>query len=198
LCWEAFVNTNRSPISVLIIIAIISMGAALYLCTRTQIAFWALGQILLSLSILQWFFLLQKFGHGREIKSEAINAIGGHVSSFFCMVPYNQWRSLNAEHHKNAPRAIPIGKKFFPPLNALIYSTKNYWNIKKLFGLFPDKKTRIHFIMSMLVMNFFFMLVMPNVTHFWKKFGIGYFLFLVMAERWLIKQEQSPVQGPVS
>lgn len=174
----------------------ISIGVALYLCTRHHLILWGLGQILLSLSILQWFFLMQKFGHGNEIKSQFLNSLGGHIASFFCLVPFNQWRILNCDQTQNAHHAIAIEKKFFPPINTLIYSMKNYWNIKNLFSLFPDKKTRINFIMSMLVMNIFFMLVMPNVHHFWKKFGIGYFFFLLLAERWLIKQKVNEVKAP--
>lgn len=173
--------------SALIIIAIVNMVIAIYLCTRGHIALWILGQVLLSLAILQAFFLLQKFGRGDEFKSKRMNSIGGHISSFFCLVPYNQWRNLNTVP---GPRqAIEIEKKYPPPFNVVAYSVKNYWNIKKLFGLFPEKKIRIQFIMSMLVMNCFFLIVMPNVPGFWKKFGIGYLLFLIMAERWLMKQK---------
>lgn len=166
-----------------------SMGLALYLCTRPTIALWLFGQILLSLSILQFFFLLQKFGHENELHSKWINSLGGHITSFFCLLPFNQWRILNCHLNKNSPQAIAIEKKYFPPLNVLLYSIKNYWNIKKLFSLFPDKKTRLTFILSLLVMNCFFLVVMPNIPHFWKKFGLGYFLFLVLVERWLINQQ---------
>lgn len=163
------------------------MSAALYLCSQARVALWIPGQILLAIAIMQSFILLQKFGEGEEIKSGIINSIGGHVTSFFCLVPFNQWRVLNK---KDEVLAIPIEKKFIPPLNVMAYSMKNYWNIKKLFSRFPDKKTRINFVLSMLVMNVFFIGVMPNVPHFWRKFGIGYVLFLLLAERKLIKQRE--------
>lgn len=182
-------NANKLPLSILVGLAVLSMGAAIYLCTRFHLGLWLAGQVVLSVAILQCFFLLQKFGHGSELKSEGLNLFGGHVTSFFCLVPFNQWRFLNSENIQNAPRAIPIQKRFPPPLNVLAYSVKNYWNIKKLFGLFPEKRIRVKFIMSMLVMNCFFLLVMPNVPGFWKKFGIGYFIFLVLVERWLLKKQ---------
>ena len=172
------------------------MALAIYLCTHPHLVLWGVGQLVLAAAVLQWFFLLQKFGHGTEIKSTPVNLVGGHVASFFCLVPFNQWRFLNSEQLKNSPRALPIQKKLFPPLNVLAYSVKNYWNIKKLFGLFPDKKTRLYFIMSMLVMNCFFLLVMPNVDHFWKKFGLGYLIFLILIERWLIKQQEAEKLNP--
>lgn len=174
------------------------MALSIYLCTKDQMIIWILGQICLALSVLQSFFLLQKFGHGEEIESYKLNSLGGHITSFFCLVPYNQWRFLNSRKIKDAPRAIDIEKKFFPPLNVLAYSVKNYWNIKKLFGLFPEKSTRIKFLMSIFVMNFFFLVVMPNVPQFWKKFGIGYLLFLILVERWLVKQKAAltPDRGP--
>ncbi|MFA6238168.1 MAG: hypothetical protein WC635_12620 [Bacteriovorax sp.] len=176
---EVYVNTR-------IILAIVSMSAALYLCSQARIFLWIPGQILLAVAIMQSFILLQKFGEGEEIKSCTFNSIGGHITSFFCLVPFNQWRVLN---RPGEMLAIPIEKKLIPPFNVMAYSMKNYWNIKKLFRIFPDKKTRVNFVLSMLVMNCFFMLVMPNVPHFWRKFGIGYFLFLLLAERKLLREK---------
>ena len=73
---------------------------------------------------------MQKFAYGKELKSKLINSLGGHIASFFCLVPFNQWRILNCDPTPDAHHAMTIEKKFFPPINTLIYSMKNYWNIK--------------------------------------------------------------------
>lgn len=188
MCWGVFVNTNRPPVAVLLIFAVFTTAIAVKMCSSLYIFVWLAGQLILAAAVMQWFFLLQTFGRGEEVESNIINLIGGHVASFFCLVPFNQWRYLKSEKFNLGPRGVLIEKKWIPPFNVLIYSMKNYWNLKKLFSLFPQRHVRVQFIMSSLVMNCFFLLLIPNVHHFWRKFGIGYVIFLILIERWFTKK----------
>lgn len=169
------------------IIALLSMFTALKLCGQDFWVLWVVGQFTLGASITLWFKLLQSFAAGKEIKYHWLNLIGGHIASFFVVLPFNQFRY-------QTPQAIPLEKKFFPPLNVMLYSMKNFWNIKKLFNLFPDKKIRFQFILSIFVMNFLFFYVIPTTDQFWKKHIVGYLLFLVAAERIIERQQAAESQ----
>lgn len=125
---------------------------------------------------------LTEFAREAVFKSQGLNQLGGHLASFFCLVPFNQWKEMNAGE---TPKAIPLNDAYFTPVNVIAYSTKNFWNIKRLFGLFPEKAMRKRFICSMLVMNLFFLVVTPAIPGFWKNFGLGYFIFLILVERLL-------------
>ena len=58
--------------------------AALWLASRHNLALWALGQLLLALSLVQWFALLHECGHETLFRSKWPHAIVGRVAGFFC------------------------------------------------------------------------------------------------------------------
>ncbi|MGZ3787800.1 MAG: hypothetical protein ACXVLQ_04715 [Bacteriovorax sp.] len=87
--------------------------------------------------------------------------------------------------HEQKEKIAPMGSTFIVPINVVVFSLKNFWNIKRLFSLFPQKEIRRRFIMSILTMNLFFMVIVPRIPKFWNKFLLSYVLFLVIAELYL-------------
>lgn len=140
-------------------------------------------KFIFSIVIFFWFILLDHFSKDHFFSNSTINFVLGHISSVICLVPYNQWKNMQ----KNQASVFALEKRFIAPINVVIYSMKNYWNIKRLFNLFPDKSIRMQFILSMLVMNTFFMGIIPRIPKFWSKFSLSYFLFLILAEIYLSK-----------
>lgn len=191
---EDSVNTKSVATGLFLFLAILTMLAAVISCTHGNVIIWITGQLILSLSCLFWFITLTEFARDKFFSSKTLNQIGGHIASFFCLVPFNQWKEMNAGIE---PKAVPLKNSFIPPANVIAYSTKNFWNIKRLWGIFPEKKFRKRFISSMLVMNLFFLVVTPSINGFWKNFGPGYILFLIIVERLLInkKLDTSSVSG---
>lgn len=147
-------------------------------------------KILFAAIIFSWFILFDHFSTQHFSTNKWLNSFLGHISSMFCLVPFNQWKKM---HEKN-DQLMPLGNRFMAPINVIVFSMRNFWNIKRLFLLFPDKKIRLQFIASILAMNFVLMGVIPRIPKFWSKFGYSYLLFLVMAELYLKKDTKKDRQ----
>jgi hypothetical protein len=138
-------------------------------------------RLLFSFIIFGWFLFLNEFAQKKMFQSEWINGILGHLASMICLLPFYQWKTMQ----ENKANELGLKRKWLPPLNVLIYSMKNFWNIKRLWNLYPDKLLRKKFILSILAMNTMLLGIIPRVPGFWSKFGPAYFLFLVIAEIYL-------------
>lgn len=167
------------------------------------------GQIILGLMILQWFVLLHDFGHNHFFKSESANTLWGFIASLFCLVPYSPWKAIHAKHHtwtgwqdkdptmetslkiKEKKYMWPLAKFVWAlgiPAITLMFSFKNFWNIQKLFKLFPDKKLRLEFILSILLLILFILFIIPLIPNYLQTWLPGYLLFLVISDPLLLSQ----------
>jgi fatty acid desaturase len=182
--------------------------AALFISTSPITVFWLFGQILLGIAILQWFVLLHDFGHNCFFPNKKLNLWAGYFASLFCWVPFYPWKQIHTMHHvwtgwqdrdptmeSTLPR--PRGKaitllaricwRLWIPVLSLGFSFHNFWNLPRLWRLFPEPKERIHFLFSTLGLAVFLIAVMRS-SEFWHFYGLGYLIFLIIADPLLISQ----------
>ena len=155
--------------------------SGIYLSLTSTGIGWICGQVLFAGGALMWLNLMCHFARGEIFQSPTMNSMGGHLSSCFSLIPYHQFQYVN--NVKN-PQSIPFQNKLFPPINVVEWSTKNFWDIRRLFEVYPEKKTRTQFIKSLLVISAFFLLI-PFIPGFWKIFGLSYVLYFIMVEIFL-------------
>lgn len=138
-----------------------TLGLALAL--QPQLLAWALGQAILALALVQWFVVLHECGHDTLFASRRMNAIVGRVAGAFAMIPFASWRRVHGRHHRwtgwqdldpttatLVPRErrriertiVNVCWKCSIPLFAVIYRLQNYWNVPRLFAIFPSLRHR--------------------------------------------------------
>jgi omega-6 fatty acid desaturase (delta-12 desaturase) len=174
---------------------------------------WLLGQLLVALSVLQWFVLLHDFGHGGFFRTRALNSIVGHVASFFVILPFYPWKVIHAAHHtwtgwkdldptmsQIQPRRLPVALvrgidfcwKAWIPVFGLSFSFGNFWNLKKIYRLFPESSVRLRCIWSCV---YLVITVVPLVVLFplevLRVYGLAYFLYLFVSDPLLLSQHAS-------
>lgn len=143
--------------------ALLATAAGVALSTLGGWIAWAAGQILLSLVLVQWFVILHECGHETLFRSRRLNSIAGRVAAFFALIPYHSWTRVHGRHHKwtgwqdldpttesLVPR--PLGRverflvntcwRLWIPLFSVLYRLTNYWNVPRLFALFPAARDR--------------------------------------------------------
>ncbi|QDK38642.1 fatty acid desaturase [Bdellovibrio sp. NC01] len=200
-------NTTLAIWTLSRVIALTAMSVVLSLSSMTLV--WLVGQCLFAIAVLQWFVLLHDFGHNVFFKSGTANWIWGHVASIFCLVPFTPWKFIHAQHHtwtgwqdkdptmestlpqngNNSRRKVArFAWRWWIPVLAISFSVKNFWNMPRLFRLFPRTKERWQFVFSFLVMQLTFWVIFPHTPHIWKIWTVGYLLFLVIADPLLISQ----------
>jgi fatty acid desaturase len=194
------------------VLATSSIGIMLSL--SEGVVFWLCGQVVLGISMLQWFFLVHDYGHGNYFSSKGLNDFWGHVASFFCILPFYPWRYIHRGHHywtgwkdKDPtmtviiPRDLPPGKKNFInwcwrlwiPIFSVSFSLSNFWNMKKLKELYPGKEGK--FLFSILFLIGSYLLLVTVVPPFFKVWGFAYFIFLFLSDPLLLSQHSSVPQN---
>lgn len=136
---------------------------AIYLSSRSSLAAWIGGQVLLSFALLQWFALLHEAGHKTLFRTPLLNKLWGHAAGFWALIPFDCWKLIHARHHywtgwqdldattaTLAPR--PLGSLeraivivcwwTWIPLFSTLYRLHNYWNLPRLCGYFPQFSQR--------------------------------------------------------
>ena len=73
---------------------------SLWLSFSSSYLLWGIGQLLLAISMLQWFMLLHETGHKTLFKSGTVNRRIGHVASVFSGIPFHSWQMIHHQHHK--------------------------------------------------------------------------------------------------
>lgn len=191
---------------------VVLTAIAFFLSLSPATSWWLIGQVLLAVSIFQWFVLLHDFGHETFFQSKWANLVGGYVASVFCLLPFTPWKLMHERHHaaesfEDDP-TMQSGQKnpgegwlyfcwrFGIPVYALRYSLKNFWAIKKLWRLFPERHLRVQLVCSFLMMQAFFLGIRPMIPDFPRTWILGYVLFLVMVDALLSSQHSSLYSGP--
>ena len=124
---------------------------------------WIFGQILLAVMLVQWFVILHECGHDTLFRTRRWHAVAGRVAATFSLIPYHCWIRVHGRHHKwtgwqdldpttesLVPR--PRGRvqraivnacwRLWIPIFSIVYRATNYWNIVRLFRMFPKPADR--------------------------------------------------------
>lgn len=155
--------------SVLLISAVLLTAAGVALSLQPNVLVWLLGQVLLALTMVQWFALLHECGHGTLFRFKALHAPAGRVAAFFSLIPFYCWKRVHGQHHKwtgwqdldpTTASLVPrdLGRaervlmnvcwRYWIPLFATLYRINNYWHLPRLRSLFPNRKDRRHIAIS--------------------------------------------------
>jgi omega-6 fatty acid desaturase (delta-12 desaturase) len=140
--------------------------SALWLSSQYDWRLWALGQLLLGLSLVQWYALLHECGHDNLFRSKWPHAFVGQVAGFFSAIPFYNWKRIHNRHHKwtgwqdvdpttaslvprelsRAERAlVNVCWRCWIPLFSVVYRANNFWNWPRLRALFtkPEERRRL-------------------------------------------------------
>ncbi|OUR93693.1 hypothetical protein A9Q84_19715 [Halobacteriovorax marinus] len=191
--------------------------SALYLSTSESWSIWLLGQVILGVNIISWFAILHDLGHNHFFSNKRLNSITGHLASFICILPYYPWKYIHREHHvwtgwKDrdptmtivAPRDLSQGKRKFVnlcwkcwiPIMTLSFSFDNFWNIRKLFRMYPSWKFkwRNTFSIIFLITAYTTLIYTFGWSPFFKIWGLGYLIFLLISDPLLLSQHSGVPQ----
>ena len=137
------------------------VGVALSL--QTSWLLWLLGQVVLAVTLVQWWALLHECGHGTLFRSKVLHASVGRVAAFFSLIPFYCWKRVHGRHHKwtgwqdldpttaaLVPRPLSAGERvlmnvcwrYWIPLFATLYRINNFWNLPRLRSLFTKPQDR--------------------------------------------------------
>ena len=144
-------------------LALAGTAAGITLSTSDEWILWLAGQLLLGVVLVQWFVILHECGHETLFRTRRWHAVAGRTAAFFALIPYHAWTRVHGRHHKwtgwqdldpttesLVPR--PLGRaerlivntcwRLWIPLFSVLYRVTNYWNIPRLFRLFPRAADR--------------------------------------------------------
>jgi omega-6 fatty acid desaturase (delta-12 desaturase) len=146
-----------------IAVAIGGTAAAIALSVMDDWLPWLAGQALLSLMLVQWFVILHECGHDTLFRTRRYHALAGRLAAFFSVIPYHAWTRVHGRHHKwtgwqdldpttesLVPRPLGVAERtivnvcwrLWIPLFSILYRVTNYWNVPRLFRMFPKGSDR--------------------------------------------------------
>jgi omega-6 fatty acid desaturase (delta-12 desaturase) len=138
-------------------------AGSLFLSTQPQWWLWLIGQLLLALSLIQWFAILHECGHETLFRTRRFHAVAGHVAGFFSLIPFFNWKRVHGRHHKwtgwqdvdpttetLVPRELKASERmlvnvcwrYWIPLFSVLYRVNNFWNLPRLRSLFENSNDR--------------------------------------------------------
>jgi omega-6 fatty acid desaturase (delta-12 desaturase) len=124
---------------------------------------WIGGQLIVAVTLVQWFVILHECGHGTLFRTRRWHAAAGWIAAAFSLIPYHAWTRVHGRHHKwtgwqdldptteslvprprgRAERAlVNICWRLWIPIFSLVYRATNYWHIPRLFHIFPTLPDR--------------------------------------------------------
>lgn len=210
-------RTNNLLGFIIIVLLLATTGLSFYLSTSSNWVIWLLGQITLGINVVQWFAILHDLGHNHFFSIKRLNSIIGHLASFICILPYYPWKYIHREHHvwtgwkdKDptmtivSPRELSEGKRKFVnvcwklwiPIMTLSFSFDNFWNIKKLYRMYPSWKFKWRNTFSILFLFATYTCVISffGWSEFLKVWGLGYLIFLLISDPLLLSQHSGVPQ----
>lgn len=120
---------------------------------------WACGQLLLAITMIQWWAILHEAGHKTLFRSRGMNRWVAHLAGFWSLIPGDCWRLVHARHHywtgwqdrdMTTETLVPRQLKGYErlvinscwllwiPMFATLYRLNNYWNYPRLRKQFAD------------------------------------------------------------
>ena len=142
---------------------------AVVLSLRAERWLWLAGQILLALSLVQWFAILHECGHETLFRTRRVHALIGQVAGFFSIIPFYNWKRVHGRHHKwtgwqdvdpttttLVPRELGRAERllvnvcwrYWIPLFSVLYRINNFWNWPRLRSLFEKSDDRRRLALS--------------------------------------------------
>ena len=149
--------------TVIVALALAVTSAAIWLSASGGWLRWGAGQIVLAAALVHWFVVLHECGHETLFRTRRLHDIAGHLAAFFALIPFHCWKRVHGRHHKwtgwqdldptteslvprpvsRAERAIVnVCWRLWIPLFSVVYRLSNYWNIPRLFVMFPNRADR--------------------------------------------------------
>ena len=197
--------------SFIISFLLLIFAGSIYLSLSDQLLLWLLGQVLLAVNILQWFVILHDLGHGHFFPYPFLNGLFGHVASFFVILPFYPWKYIHREHHvwtgwkdkdptmsivassnrsEKQKRVVNFCWKFWVPIMTLSFSFSNFWNLAKLFSMYPSLKMKRRNLFSILflLVAYATILTLIPLSTFFKIWAASYFIFLMISDPLLLSQ----------
>lgn len=131
--------------------------AGVWLALQTSWIAWGVGQVLIALSLVQWFVLLHEAGHMTLFRNRRLNEGAGYVAGFLALIPFAIWKRIHQRHHKwtgwqdldpttatLVPRPLSAAERwlvrvcwrYWIPLFSVLYRLNNFWNPLRLVRLF--------------------------------------------------------------
>ena len=150
-------------------LALALSGTGAMLALQGRFVWWAVGECLLALALVQWFVLLHECGHATLFASRPLNVVAGHLAGFFALIPFPVWTRVHGRHHKwtgwqdldpttatLAPKAraalerrvVNVCWRYWIPLFSVIYRLGNFWNLRRLTRLFPSRAVHRRLVFS--------------------------------------------------
>ncbi|HTE47698.1 MAG TPA: fatty acid desaturase [Gemmatimonadaceae bacterium] len=195
-------------------------STALWLSARPHRGLWLLGQMLLALSLVQWFALLHECGHETLFRAKWPHAFIGRVAGFFSLIPFYNWKRIHGRHHKwtgwqdvdpttaslvprelgHLERAlVNVCWKFWIPLFSVIYRINNFWNWPRLRALFekPDDRRRLVVSSIGLLATYVVVVAVVGPATALRLTGLGLLLSLI-AEDLLILSQHTHIPQQIS
>ena len=138
-------------------------AASIVLSTRPQWWLWLTGQVLLALSLIQWFAILHECGHETLFRTRRFHGLAGQLAGFFSAIPFLTWKRVHGRHHKwtgwqdvdpttetlvpheltTAERVlVNVCWRYWIPLFSVMYRVNNFWNWPRLQSLFKNTNDR--------------------------------------------------------
>ncbi|MDP2311974.1 MAG: fatty acid desaturase [Pseudomonadota bacterium] len=154
--------TDRHPAVVLgSFVALVAVLAV----SVTATSWWtlALAQVALAFVILRHFCMMHELSHGSLLDGRRANDLAGEYASLVCLTPYWGWKRIHVEHHTWAGwrdrdpteqdsdlSKLQPWERFLAnwawrlsvPIIGASFCLRTFWNLPRLFRLFPDTPRR--------------------------------------------------------
>jgi fatty acid desaturase len=162
--------TRRSHGGLTVAVTFASAALAILAAARApSAAAFILAELALALVILRSFCLVHELSHGTLVRDRRLSDALGVVASIICLLPYFPWKRVHIEHHTWAgwiakdpteddiefSELDPVEQwlgtwawRLSIPLLGLAFSLRTFWNLKRLGKLFPSRRDRASFALS--------------------------------------------------
>ena len=191
--------------------ALSATAIAIALSIRAEWWLWLAGQLLLALSLVQWFAILHECGHETLFRTRRLHAALGQVAGFFSIIPFYNWKRVHGRHHKwtgwqdvdpttatLVPRELKRAERvlvnvcwrYWIPLFSVMYRVNNFWNWPRLKQLFEKSEDRRRLALSTiaLVVVYAAAIVFIGPSAILRLLGVGVLLSLVAEDLLLLSQ----------
>lgn len=185
--------------------------AAIVLATRPQWWLWLAGQVLLALSLVQWFAILHEAGHETLFRTRRYHALAGQLAGFFSIIPFFNWKRVHGRHHKwtgwqdvdpttetLVPRELKPAERllvnvcwrYWIPLFSVMYRVNNFWNWPRLESLFDNANDRRGIAINSLglLVLYVTIVVLVGPAMVLRLIGLGVLLSLIAEDLLLLSQ----------
>ena len=172
---------------------------------------WLLGQFVSAFSFLQWFSILHEAGHKTLFASSVANRMVGQLAGWMAIIPFHTWTLIHARHHlwtgwqdldattqQLTPRSLRGWERWIVnicwatgiPLFSTLYRLSNYWNLARLWQLYPNPKERRKITFAILgsLVSYGLVILILGPFAFFKLCGLGILLTLMLQDPLILSQ----------